>query len=86
MQNHHLCCFPYVPVLTFTHIFSFFADCHVVIFNMGDSDSASAFSVMVDIDTEHEPVAFCVLSPDAKVLLSANDDGELESWSTDNSG
>ena len=41
---------------------------------------------MVNIDTGHDPVAFCVLSPDAKVLLSMLDDGQLETWSTENGG
>ena len=44
------------------------------------------FPVTVEINTEHEPAAFCVLSADAKVLLTVLDDGQLETWSTENGG
>ena len=58
------------------------ADCHVVIFNVEDA-VAGMLSEMVNIDVGNEPVAFCLLSPDAKVLLSCDDEGQLETWSTE---
>ena len=58
------------------------ADCHVIVFNVEDA-VAGMLSEMANIDVGNEPVDFCILSPDAKVLLSCDDDGQLETWSTE---
>lgn len=44
---------------------------------------AGMLSEMANVDVGNEPVDFCILSPDAKVLLSCDDDGQLETWSTE---
>jgi|LauGreDrversion2_5_1035112.scaffolds.fasta_scaffold185436_1 WD40 repeat protein len=44
---------------------------------------AGIMSELSNIDVGQEPVAFCLLSPDGKVLLSCDDDGQLETWSID---
>ena len=70
----------------FLHAISFLlcmharADCHVLIYSVEDA-VAGIMSEMANIDVGQEPVAFCLLSPDGKVLLSCDDDGQLETWS-----
>lgn len=43
---------------------------------------ACMMSEVANIDVGLEPVAFCVISPDGRVVLSCDDDGQLETWST----
>ena len=57
------------------------SDCHLFVYCVEDA-VASMMSEVANIDVGLEPVAFCVISPDGKVVLSCDDDGQLETWST----
>lgn len=42
--------------------------------------------LVANIDVGLEPLAYCLLSPDARHVLSCDDDGQLELWSVANCG
>lgn len=59
------------------------ADMHIFVYDVekalgGDGQQA----LHADIDVGEEPVAYCLVCPNADTVLSCDDDGQLETWST----
>jgi hypothetical protein len=59
----------------------FITDCRVILFNVEDAITGILCEA-ANIDVGEEPVLYCLLSPDASVLLSCDDEGQLETWNT----
>ncbi|GAX75027.1 hypothetical protein CEUSTIGMA_g2473.t1 [Chlamydomonas eustigma] len=56
-------------------------DCRVILFNVEDAITGIICEA-ANIDVGAEPVSYCLLSPDSSVLLSCDDEGQLETWNT----
>lgn len=76
-SKHMVSC---LPTLLPAPLSALLPDMHIFLFSV-DSALAGVNALLADIDVGKEPVAYCLMSPDGNVILSCDDDGQLETWS-----
>lgn len=65
------------------HIISATDDCRILVYETLAAVERKVTVPRSDIDAGLEPVLYCRMSPDGKVVLTCDDEGQLETWSVD---